>query len=270
MRFGFTRALTSLGRLVLGVILVAQGGRLFGAVIAFPFGWLVGVVAAFALVGRLAWSRGGNPPHDLLARGWNLSAYALLAYLAFMSLTSEDLIWVNRALPPTLAGAYAGLVLFRRVIALLPGIAVLVMFPRVAAALAQGRLPDRLLINTAAIIAATSGALTAMYFLFGDQLVRGVLGAAYQPASSLMGWMGIAMTGVSLSSIWLNFYLAHRPLAFVIFLGMAVVLEWFLLTLTSASMQDAIRAFGLTGWLLAFGGLLLYLLKFRPALLAAQ
>jgi O-antigen/teichoic acid export membrane protein len=268
--FGFTRVLTSLGRLVLGILLVYAGLSLRGAVIAFPFGWLVGVVGAFLFLGRSIWAKGERPHDDILRRGWELSFHALLAYIAFMSLTSLDLIWVNRFLPVDLAGAYASMVLLRRVIALLPGVAVIVMFPRIAATLAQGLLPDRLLMGTAGIILGASGVLTLIYFVFGKQLILYIFGSAYLPASSLLGWMGFAMMGISLSSIWLNYYLAEKPVIFVIFLCMAVALEWVLLTVSSASMQNAIRSLSYTGWLLTIAGLLLYLFKSRPALVAAR
>ncbi len=270
LSFGFTRVLTSLGRLVLGIILVYNGFRLRGAVIAFPFGWLAGVACAFLLLGKPLWVKGGQPPEGILRQGWQLSFHALLAYIAFMSLTSLDLIWVNRTLSGNLAGAYAGLVLLRRVIALLPGVAVIVMFPRIAATLAQRRLPDRLLLGTAGIIVTASGALTLIYFFFGDGLIRIIFGAAFHAAASLLGWMGFGMIGVSLSSIWLNYYLAEKPALFVLFLCAAVALEWLLLTQLPASMPNAVLAFGATGWLLALGGLLLYLFKSRPALIAAQ
>jgi hypothetical protein len=73
--------------------------------------------------------------------------------------------------------------------------------------------------------------------------------------------MGIAMIGVSLSSIWLNYYLAEKPRNFVILLGIAVALEWLLLNLFPPSMQSAVLAFGGTGWLLTLGGSLLYIFK---------
>ena len=74
--------------------------------------------------------------------------------------------------------------------------------------------------------------------------------------------MGIAMIGVSLSSIWLNYYLAEKPRNFVILLGIAVALEWILLNLLPPSMQSAVIAFGGTGWLLSLAGLVLYLNNF--------
>jgi len=46
----------------------------------------------------------------------------------------------------------------------------------------------------------------------------------------------------------------------------ALVLEWLLLKTLNPSMQNAVVAFGTTGWLLAIGGLLLYLFKNRKEL----
>jgi O-antigen/teichoic acid export membrane protein len=267
--FGFSRLLTALGRLLTGAILVGYGLRLKGAVIAFPVGWLFGILAAFLPLGRSSWRTGEQVP-GLVRRGAGLSAYALIAYLAFMSLTSLDLIWVNRSLSGDLAGAYASLVLLRRVIALLPGVAVTIMFPRIVAALVQGRLPDRLLAITAGIVLAASSALAVIYFYFGDQIILNIFGAAYQPASTLLGWMGLAMIGMSLSAIWLNYYLAEEPAIYVFFLIAAVGLEWTLLTLLPPSMENATLAFGITGWSLTVAGLFLYLFKFRPALVKRQ
>jgi O-antigen/teichoic acid export membrane protein len=261
--FGFARLALALSRLILLFFLVQAGLHLEGAIIALPFGWLVSVLCAFLLVGKPLWRKSSLLSQTLLREGWKLSFYALLAYFAYMSLTSLDLVWVNQNLSGEMAGAYAGLVLLRRIVALLPGAAVTVMFPRVARLLAEGHLPTRVLTQTAGIILAASGMLSFLYFLFSDQLIRLVFGRGYHAASPLLGWMGVAMIGVSLSSIWLNYYLAEKPRDFVLLLGIAVALEWTLLNLFPPSLQSAILAFGLTGWLLALSGLVLYVLKVR-------
>ena len=264
--FGFTRLALSLGRIAIVFFLVQAGLGLTGAVIALPFGWFVSVICAFLFLGNAFWKKENQLDQSLLREGGKLSAYALLAYFAYMSLTSLDLVWVNRNLDGESAGAYASLVLMRRIIALLPGVAVTVMFPRIAKILAQRQRPDRLLIQTASIILAASGALTFLYFIFSNQLITIIFGDAYQTASPLLGWMGIAMIGVSLSSIWLNYYLAEQPRNFVILLGTAVALEWLLLSLLQPAMQNAVLAFGATGWLLAFGGFILYYWRLLRAL----
>lgn len=261
--FGFARLALSLARILVVFILVQAGFGLMGAVIALPFGWLVSVLSGFLLLGKPFWTRGKPASQGLLREGINLSFYALLAYVAYMSLTSLDLIWVNQNLPGELAGAYAGLVLMRRIVALLPGVAVTVMFPRVVRSLAEGRQPTRILAQTAAIILAVSGTLTVLYFIFSDQLIGMIFGREYQAGAPLLGSMGVAMIGVSLGSIWLNYYLAEKPRDFVILLGIAIALEWILLNLSPLSMQSAVLAFGVTGWLLSLAGLVLYLFHIR-------
>jgi O-antigen/teichoic acid export membrane protein len=259
--FGLVRLALSLARIIFVFFVLRAGLGLKGAVLALPFGWFVSVLCAFLLLRKPLWLNGQVGSSDILRAGWKLSFYALLAYLAYMSLTSLDLVWVNRHLGSEAAGAYAALVLMRRIVALLPGVAVTVMFPRIAATLAQAQLPHRLLIRTASIILATSGLLTVFYFLFSERLLTLIFGSAYATAAPLLGWMGMAMIGVSLSSIWLNYYLAERPRTFVILLVIAVVLESLFLDIFSRSLGGAVLAFGLTGWLLTIAGLFLYLSK---------
>ncbi|MCC6300385.1 MAG: hypothetical protein IT314_13910 [Anaerolineales bacterium] len=256
--YGFARLALSIGRILFVVLLRPAGIGLIGAVIALPFGWLVSVLFAFLLLGNMLWTRTKPLDHNILNDGWKLSAYALFAYFAYMSLASLDLVWVNRTLDGGSAGAYASLVLMRRIVALLPAVAATVMFPRVAKILAAGRRPHRLLIQTALVMLAAGGALTTIYFLFSEQLMAIIFNKSYQSAAPLLGWMGFAMIGVSLSSIWLNYYLAERPRNFVILLALAAALEWTLLNLFSPSLQNAVFAFGLTGWLLSVGGFALY------------
>jgi len=136
-----------------------------------------------------------------------------------------------------------------------------VMFPRVVKALARGESPNRIISLTALIILAVSGVLSVLYFIFNDQLITLIFGSSYAAAIPLLGWMAVAMIGVSLSSIWLNYYLAEKPRNFVILLGIAVALEWALLNLFPSSMQSAVLAFGTTGWLLSIAGFLLYVFK---------
>lgn len=262
--FGLARLALSLSRILLVFFFVQAGIGLLGAVLALPFGWLASVLCAFLLLGKPFWQKSIPASSGLLREGWKLSFYALLAYITYMSLTSIDLVWVNQNLPGEVAAVYAGLVLMRRIVALLPGVAVTVMFPRVVKILARGEFPNRVLAQTATIILVMSGSLSLLYFMFSNQLVTIIFGESYQAASPLLGWMAVAMIGVSLSSVWLNYFLAERPRNFVILLGIAVALEWILLNLFPPSLQSAVLAFGATGWLLTLAGLFLYLFKIHP------
>jgi O-antigen/teichoic acid export membrane protein len=233
---------------------------------ALPAGALLALACGLAFLGREAWAPAPALPKFLLRKGLSLSGSAFVAYAAYMTLLNIDLIWVNRTFPADVAGGYAVAVLFRRALILLSGAVIVVMYPHAVARVSQGRSPDRLLLKTASVVLGSTATLTAAFFAFGPALVRLTFGPAYIAAGGLLGWMGLAMLGYSLGSMWMNFYLATRPLPYVLLLALAAVLKIVLLGSSHGSLSQVIAAFGLTGWLLALGGLLLYLLWLRPGL----
>jgi len=271
VQYGLTRTAFATSRLLLAVILIGllgYGG--LAGVAAIPLGAGVALLVGLLFLGRAAWHRAPRVPRQTLFDGWRLSLIALLAYAAFTSLQSLDLIWANRNFTAAIAGNYAALVVLRRVLAVLPGAAVVIFFPRVVAAVAQGRLPDRLLLGTAAVVAAATTALTFLYFAFGPLIIQIMFGSRFPGAAPLLGWMGVAMIGYGLAAIWLNLYLATRPVYFVVILVAVVALQLTSLSLYHAAAAQIVAAFAASGWLVAIAGLLLYLAWLRPWLKQRQ
>ena len=150
-----------------------------------------------------------------------------------MSLLNLDLIWVNRTFDPEVAGNYATAVLLRRVLTLVPGAMLVIMYPRAVARIAEGRLPDSLLLKTAAAITLPTLALIALYFTFGSDLVVLAFGGNYTLPNWLLGWVAVGMLGYSFASIWMNLYLATRPLPFVLLITAAAIVQMLLYTLST-------------------------------------
>jgi O-antigen/teichoic acid export membrane protein len=265
--FGLTRSLYALSRLAAGLALVSLGGGALGAVAALPAGAFLALLGGLFFLGPSVWKPGPALSGQLLKDGLRLSAGALVAYAAYMSLLNNDLLWVNRSFSSVLAGSYATAVLLRRVLILLPGAVVVIMYPRVVAKVAQGSLPDRLLFRTAAVITLSIGLLAGLYFAYGEALVDLAFGPGYAAAGPLLGWLGLGMLGYSLSSVWMNFYLATRPAPYVVLLAVVAGLQNVLLARYHASLAQVTAVFSGTGWLLVLGGLLLYLLWLRPGII---
>jgi O-antigen/teichoic acid export membrane protein len=126
--------------------------------------------------------------------------------------------------------------------------------------------PDKLLWRASALVVASGLVITAVYFRFAPAIIQLVFGPAYAAAVPILGWMGIAMVGFGLGSVWLNLYLATRPWPFVTGLTALMGIQLLLLNLFHATLMQLTAVFALTGWLMAIGGLLLYLLWLRPKL----
>ena len=265
--FGGMRLGYAIGRFAIGLLLIsALGLGLNGAIGAMPLGGVVSLLVGLACLGELAWHGGTAVPSKYRWSASTLTLNALVAYAAYMALLSLDLVWVNRLLPAEDAALYATAVLLRRVLLLLPGAVIVIMYPRAVARVAAKQSPDTLLWQTAVVVSLPTVLLTAVLALFGAPLIGWTLGPAYVAAAPLLGGMGAAMLGVGLTVIWLNFYLATRPLPFVVVLAGTAVLQLILLQMVSLDLPTVTAIFGLGGWLPAIGGGLLYGFWLRPTL----
>jgi hypothetical protein len=74
------------------------------------------------------------------------------------------------------------------------------------------------------------------------------------------------MVGYGIAVVWLNLFLATRPGWFVALLAVTVIAQNVLLATFHQSLEQVVLIFGLSGWLLAASGTLLYLAWLRPNL----
>jgi O-antigen/teichoic acid export membrane protein len=264
--FGVSRAVFAAGRLGLAVVFIGLGGGVVAVVATMPIAALGALLVGLAVVGRGMWRQGAAVPAGVVWAGLRLSAGTFVALAANTALQSNDLIWVNRAMTAEVAGAYAGAVLLRRALALLPGAVVVIFFPRVVAAVAQRRVPDRLLAVAMAATMLPTLMLTVAYGLAGRWIVGLVFGGAYGAAGGWLGWMGVGVLGYIVASIWLNLFLATRPLPFIGLLAGTAVGQVAALSLYHQSIGQVIGIFALAGWVVAMGGGVLYLFWLRPKL----
>ena len=269
--FGLTHTFYALGRLVLALVFVGVlGAGALGGVAAMPGGAFLGLLAGLAFLGLSIRTReqalNAGESRAMLRQGWQLSLAAFIAYAAYMSLLNIDIIWINRTLSPELAGNYASAAVLRRVIAVLPGAVLTVLFPRVAIQVAQGRRPDRSLLKAAAAITASTATLTVIYFMWGSWLVRLFFGPGYSSAGNLVGWMALGMIGAGLLAIWLNLFLASRPWPFITVLALIAGLQIGLMEIWGRTPEAMVAVFGVTTWLGALAGTAIYFLWLRPSL----
>ena len=263
-QFGLSRTAFAVARLLLVVVFVGWLGRgLFAGIVALPLGSFIGLGVALYFLGDQAWQASPAPPNDLVKAGWRLSFAAFVAYALFTSFTSLDLIVVNRLFSPENAGNYATLVVFRRVFAVLPGAALVILYPKVVGLATAGKKPDTIILQTALLIILADFALAIGLFLFGEEVLTYTVGSNYLTIAPLLGWMGIGMIGFGITSLWMNVFLATKPWAFLVGLA-TLMLVFYVLINQATTLTTMTLYFGVTGWLGAMGGFGLYLVWLRP------
>ena len=268
--FGAVRLAYAIGRFAVAGLLLYWGWGLRGAVASLPVGQLLAVGCGLGMLGITVWRRSPLPPevrNRRLVEGLRLAGWAFLAYATHTALLNNDMLFVNQAFAPDEAGIYAAMVLLRRILLLLPGTAVVVLYPRVAAMVTQKKLPDREIRRGLKVVSGLMGLLVAIYFAAGEPIARLVFGEPYAAAGLLLGWMGLGIWGYGLGTIWLNVFLATRPGPFVTLLVGMVVLQGVGMAVFNGALPGVVGVFSVIGWGLALGGGVLYATWLRPRLI---
>lgn len=273
--FGLTRSAYAVTRLLFVLLFVgAWGGGAVAAVATMPLAALVALAMGLLLLGIGVWTPSspavGQAARDSLGAGWRLSVAAFLAYLAYMTLLNLDVIFANRAFSAAISGSYASAVVLRRVLSLLPGAVLVVLYPRVAAQVARNQLPDRTVARALALIVTTTTLLTILYFLWGEWLVSLIFGEAYELGGPLLGWMGVGMIGYGMAAVWMNLFLATRPWPYSLALVAILLLQAALYHALGANPMQMVLIFLAGGWAAALIGAVLYCFWLRPKLPVAS
>lgn len=149
---------------------------------------------------------------------------ALVALTLIAMLQNSDVIMVKRAADETLAGAYAADAVAAKVIV---WVAIGLGFYVVPEAARRGAGPDsrRLLRRAISLIALVGGAMVAVYFVAGKQVLELAFGPEYGIESAALPLLGLAMVFLAITYLACQYFLAIRRFSFLAILAVAVVVQ---------------------------------------------
>ncbi len=228
-----------------------------------PFSMVLAVTLGVFLARRELRQR-GTLSWRISLQGWQLSLVALMIAAAFTALTGLDVVWVNRIMHSDVAGAYARALVLRRIVQFVPVVAGVVLLPRVASAYRGGQIAARPIALAIGVVLANGAALTVLYALLGGAIDRLAFGAGQDPPTTWLVGMAVAMTGYGLVLVWINVFIATRPLPFGYLLLAAAPLQIGLFLWLGRSPEAVVIILAATGWLLALAGAALYLFWLEP------
>ncbi len=162
---------------------------------------------------------------------------ALVALTLIAMLQNSDVIMVKRAADETLAGAYAADAVAAKVIV---WVAIGLGFYVVPEAARRGAGPAarRLLRRAITLIAAAGGAMVAIYFVAGKQVLELAFGTEYGIESAALPLLGLAMVFLAITYLACQFFLAIRRFSFLAILAVAVAVQIALVQSVAESPYD--------------------------------
>ena len=132
----------------------------------------------------------------------------VIALLAGTSLYSTDVVLVKHFFDAHSAGIYTSLSVLGKIIFFASFAITSVLFPTIAEKKAKGSGYRRELWFAVGSVAGISTVVTAGYFLFPTLVVHLLFGSAYDEGIAYIGWFGMFLSFVSLSTLFIQSYLA--------------------------------------------------------------
>jgi O-antigen/teichoic acid export membrane protein len=212
MKFGFlsfTGVLSNIVKLIIGVLFVFLGFRVFSGLWSIIFMGLSGFLIGFIPL-RFIFSK--NTDDDIHVSTKEILRYALPVFITVLfmtSFTSTDVILVKHFFSSQQAGFYAGLSLIGKVIFYFTTPIPFVMFPLLIRRKNSGKSFNKLFYLALILVLLPSLTITGFYFIFPKLVVNMFLGGKdYLEIAGLAGFFGINLTIFSLINVFINFFLS--------------------------------------------------------------
>lgn len=241
-------------KLIIGVILIFLGYRVFGGLWAIFFMTFGMFVFGFFPLKRIILSKSSE---KLSLNLKNVLHYAIPTFLTIFFLTSFttiDVILVKHFFKADAAGYYAGLSLMGKVIFYFTFPIPMVMFPLLIKRHANKESFTNLFYISLLLVLLPSFTITAFYFLFPDFVINLFLGGRnYLYISSYLGLFGVLLTVFSLVNVCVNFFLSLNKTNISFLVVFAAILQIVLIYMFHSSFYQVISVslFVLTILLLA-------------------
>ncbi len=241
---GYTRAMWSLLKLGLGVLLVSLGFSIYGALLPL----LVSTVLLFLLTFFILRPMARTGYEKVATSG--LSSYtglALIGVFCFAILVNLDVIMAKHYLSADDAGAYSAVSVLGRVAYYAPWGIAIAMFPKVSSI--SDRISEhRYLLRKAFLLTMLiSGGIVLVYGLLSSFLVSVLLRDEYSFISIYLFKYGLAMFFFALSFLLMNYLLAINQTKAVYGLVLTVLVNIGLIVAFHSSIVQIVNVMLITG-----------------------
>lgn len=265
-RFSFMSVVYVIGafvRLIIGVILVILGYKVFGGVVALFIMALTTFTITFLPLRKFFF--GKDSPIKLSFK--EVGKYALpslLTILFLSSFISTDVILAKHFLSAKEAGLYGGIALVGKVIFYFTGPIPVVMFPLLVKKSINKEKFDSILYLALVLVGLPSIAITIFYYLFpGFTINLFLAGREYLSVGKYLGLFGIFLTTYSLLNVLVNFFLSIKNTRIFMVVGLGALLQIILISINHKSFNAIIDSSIFSSSLILIFLLLYYIYKYK-------
>lgn len=256
MGFVLPTLVSSLGKLVFGIILIILGFNVFGAMWGIVLGAMFAYFISILFVKNIINNK-QKVVYDLKPF-LKYSFPVLIQSLAFTSLFTTDIILVKHFLSPFDAGIYAALSTLGKIIFFASSPISAVMFPVIVNKKTKGEKYYKVFWISFFSTLAISSIIVILYYLLPNLAIGILYGRQYLSASVALVWMGIFTLFYTMSILLVNFSLSIGKIKIIVIPVLAAVMQGIFLWYYHANIIQVIQVSS-TICILMFLGLSIYL-----------
>ncbi len=248
---GFVNVSSAFFKLVFGVLLVALGFGVAGALTGVAIGMLIALIISFVFLKPYFLPKNSYERDFRFTSFYSYSMPVLLAMLAYSVPANFDVVLAKYFFSSQDAGLYTSASVLGKIIFFFPAGIYAVMFPLIAEKHARGENTTNVLRKSLLYTAVLSGSVAMGYLMFPQIAVK-VFGAGYGAALPLVAPYGFAMFFFSLTTILMYYHLALKNLGYVVLFAVFTVLEIITLALFHSSTLVMVEVLLAANFLLLF------------------
>ena len=234
-------AISSIGKLLIGLLLIYLGFNVSGAIFA------VGLGVWFAYISSNVFLKNKVTPSSEVKSTFHLTKFfaysgpVLLQAFAFTSLFTIDLIIVKHFFSAYDAGVYAALSTLGKIIFFASSPIASVMFPIVARRHSNGESSRDILFASLLLTGIASGVFVAIYYYLPNLTITMLYGSKYTGAESALPWMGLFIAIYGFCQLLVNYFLSIGKLKIAYLPFVAALLQIVLLSVFHSSLIQVIQ-----------------------------
>lgn len=237
---GLMNVSNALFKLIFGVLLVALGLGVTGALWGVVAGMLIALIISLVFLKPYFQPNNPHDPEFHYSSFYSYSLPVMLAMLAFSVPANLDVILAKSFFSATDAGLYTSASVLGKIIFFFTAGIYAVMFPMIAEKHARGEDTTTILKKSLLYTGVLGGSVALAYLLF-PQLVVMVFGAGYGAALPLVAPYGFAMLFFSLTVVVMNYHLALRNMVYVFLFAGFTFIEIILFMLFNSSVMEMVE-----------------------------
>jgi len=205
--YSLNTIIESVSRLILVIILLFIGLRVNGAILAYGFGYLIAFLFIFPFIKETKNAKNDNFDMKIIYR---FILLVLIVNLILQGIINLPTIFIKHFLTSEFTGYWtAALTLAKATLFVATGITI-VMFPEVAE---KEKNEDKKKVFKKALFLTllASIGIAIIYLLIPQIFISLLYGKEFLGAVPILKWMGLAMIGIAILQLSLNYWLASRP-----------------------------------------------------------